>query len=39
MGRLKQWEERTCTFDTFGENLLMYTFRQRCIEKEGLETN
>ena len=37
MGRLKQWEELTCTFDPFGENLPMYTFRHRCIEKEGLE--
>ena len=26
-----------CTFDPFGENLPMYTFRHRCIEKEGLE--
>ncbi len=39
MGRLKQWEELTCTFDPFGENLPMYTFRHRCIEKEDLETN
>lgn len=37
MGRLKQWEELTCTFDPFGENLPMYTFRHCCIEKEGLE--
>lgn len=26
-----------CTFDPFGENLPIYTFRHRCIEKEGLE--
>lgn len=26
-----------CTFDPFGENLPMYTFRHLCIEKEGLE--
>ena len=26
-----------CTFDPFGENLPMYTFRNRCVEKDGLE--
>lgn len=39
MGRLKQWEELICTFDPFGENFPMYTFRHCCIEKEGFETD
>ena len=26
-----------CTFDPFREGLPMYTFRHRCVEKEGLE--
>ena len=26
-----------CTFDPFQEGLPMYTFRNRCVEKEGLE--
>lgn len=26
-----------CTFDPFHEELPMYTFRHRCVEKEGLE--
>ena len=26
-----------CTFDPFEENLPMYTFRNRCVEKDGLE--
>ncbi len=26
-----------CTFDPFEEGLPMYTFRNRCVEKEGLE--
>ena len=26
-----------CTFDAFDEGLPMYTFRNRCVEKDGLE--
>ena len=26
-----------CTFDPFGEGRLVYTFRNRCVEREGLE--
>ncbi|MBO4779906.1 MAG: Rpn family recombination-promoting nuclease/putative transposase [Selenomonadaceae bacterium] len=28
-----------CTFDPFGESRRMYTFRNRCVESEGLELN